>query len=1092
MAEPVVAANGLVERLTTAASEEMEKDRRKKRRNNRRPKHCPSPYPGAACSSMDGVCGPAPEWVENGSVGGLNVYPVKGFNSLPVMHINSNSGIIRPPPAFPPPEVMKISRSCPLPAPSPHTKSLPKKMENKNYFSPYWSHDAVEDAIKKGQAFKATFRVNAHNRLEAYCTIEGLPIDVLINGAAAQNRAIEGDVVALMLDPVASWTRLKGSNLSGNYNSSYDSNKFSESKELVVHKFAIKENSNADYDFITSSNGTSPLDRGCNCHGDNNINLAVHCGPGAGVGHYDQRCNGHNTSSLDGAERSPAFQQDEAVRALERICAMAYSNPSKRPTGKIIGIIKKSARRRAIIGFLGAKQWLCKEVAHEMQIHGQCSDNHRSSVEFMELFPNDFKFPKMVVKVSSLPNFIVERLNKGDATVGKELVAAQIDEWSEGSLSPQAQVLRILGDGGEVESQIAAIFFENSIHPATFSSELLDCIPVDPWSVPSKELHIRKDLRNICTFTIDPSSAVDLDDALSVEVVSNGIYRVGVHIADVAYLVTPGTALDAEAQLRSTSVYILQHKSPMLPSKLSDACSLNPGVDRLALSITWDIDHSGEIIDRWIGRSVIQSCCKLSYEFVQDIIDGSLDVDKLDMTERSIPKLHGGLEWKDVVKSLRDLHEISTKLREIRFKDGALSLENAKLAFLFDEFGNPCGSYFNERKDSNSLVEEFMLLANISVAEVISRAFPDCALLRRHPEPNSRKLKDFEAFCNKHGFELETSSSRLLHLSLLKMKEKLKDDPVLFEILINYASKPMQPAMYFCTGDSKGLEYDWAHYALSLPFYTHFTSPLRRYPDVIVQRTLCAALEAEESYLKERRILVDSNEKSGLSYGCFTCLYFNKDAAESIEGQEVLKTAALKFKVPGTEVLGEIATYCNERKFASKRAEEASEKLCFWALLKKKEFVVSEARVLGLGPRFMSVYIPKFGMERRIYYDDVEGLSVEWLETTCTLVLDLPKINPLLRKDSPGKLRSPMDVAMLIDPSQVFLPEDDNVNQEGQNGVSSLHPGSQDKDRIEPSFFPLTLQHLSSLPVALHAVGGNDGPVDIGVRLYMCSYFGES
>ncbi|KAJ0988407.1 hypothetical protein J5N97_006763 [Dioscorea zingiberensis] len=1085
MAEPMVVSNGFVERLPTLAVEEAEKEKKKKRRNNRRPKQSLAPssdLSGAVCSSMGGVCGPVPDWLENGNGAGLNGCPVKGFNSLPIMYINNNDGLIKPPPGFSPPEVMKISRSCPLPTQSSHIKSSPQNMEKKKCFPPYWSDDAVEDAIKRGQAFKATFRVNAHNRLEAYCTIDGLPIDVLINGVSAQNRAIEGDVVALVLDPVASWTRLKGSNLPGNYNSQYDSIKLSESKEVVVHKCIRKENSNVDSELLTSSSGSFPLDRGI------------------GVGNYDPRCNGHKSSSLDGANGAPTFEQDEAARALERICAMTYSNPSKRPTGKIIAISKKSARRGAIIGFLGVKQWLHKEVC-ETQIHGQYSDNNKSSVvlcnkEYIELLPNDLKFPKMVVKVSSLPNFIVERLNKGDATVGKELVAAQIVEWVEESLSPQAQVLHILGHGGEVEPQIAAILFENSIRPATFSSELLDCIPDASWSLPSKELQTRKDFRNICTFTIDPPSAVNLDDALSVEVVSDGIYRIGVHIADVTYFVSPDTALDAEAQIRSTSVYILQHNSPMLPPKLSNVCSLNPGVDRLTFSITWDIDHSGEIIDRWIGRSVIQSCCKLSHEFVQEIINGSLNVDKLDISGSSSPQLHGEFEWKDVVKSLNSLREISMKLKEIRFKDGALSLENAKLAFLFDEFGNPCGSYFDERKESCSLVEEFMLLANMSVAQVISRAFPDCSLLRRHPEPNLRKLKEFEAFCSKHGFELDTSSSGQIHLSLSKMREKLEDDPVLFEILINYASKPMQPAMYFCTGDLRGLEDGWAHYALSLPFYTHFTCPLRRYPDIIVQRTLCAALEAEELYMKQRSIVIgpnkveDSDKKS--RYGCFTCLYFDKNAAESVEGQEVLKDAALRFKVPGAEVLGEVAKYCNERKFASKRAEEAGEKLYFWALL-KKEFVVSEARVLGLGPRFMSVYIQKLGMERRIYYDDVEGLSVEWLETTCTLVLDLPKIKPLLRKDFPGKCRSLVDVVMLTDPLEDFVVEDDdNPNQEGSGDSPSLPPGSLGKDRIEPTFFPLTLQLLSALPVALHSAGGDDGPVDIGVRLYMCSYFAEA
>lgn len=717
-----------------------------------------------------------------------------------------------------------------------------------------------------------------------------------------------------------------------------DSNVLSEAGEGVGNKCAGKE-------LVDDTN--------CGCHTYHNGLSRYQVNENGDISEVGQSTagNGHGSSDrkcIIALESSNAqtFEHGEAARALERICAMINSYPSKRPTGRVLSIIKMSLRRGTVIGFLTSKKWLPEGEGYGNLVNGQVSKKNKnptslSDEDYIQLTPTDPKFPKMLVAVGSVPDAVRERLKNGDRTVDKELVGAQIDEWNEESLYPQAHVVHILGRGGEIEPQIGAILFENAICAANFSPESLACLPDVPWKVPIKEFETRHDLRNICTFTIDPSSAIDLDDALSVEKISDDIFRVGVHIADVSYFVLPDTAIDTEAQIRSTGVYILQHKLPMLPPKLSEVGSLISGADRLAFSIIWDIDCFGNIRDRWIGRSIIQSCCKLSYDLAQDIIDGSFNEDQVSLLASLGPQLHGRFKWKDVFESLRSLHEISKKLRDIRFKGGALCFETAKLVFLFDECGTPSDSFLNGRKESCSLVEEFMLLANRSVAEVISSSFPDCALLRRHPEPNLRKLKEFEAFCSKHGFELDTSSSGQLHLSLSKIREKLKNDPVLLDILMSYASRPMQSAAYFCTGDLKGRENDWAHYALSFPLYTHFTSPLRRYPDIIVHRTLSAILDAEDNYLKKKQNLLGAYKSeassSEIATRCFTGLYFDKDVAESQEGSQILSAAALKYKVPGTEVLAEVAAYCNERKLASRHAEEAGEKVYLWALLKKKK-----------------------------------------------------------------------------------------------------------------------------------------------------------
>ncbi|KAI3717674.1 hypothetical protein L1987_69440 [Smallanthus sonchifolius] len=869
--------------------------------------------------------------------------------------------------------------------------------EQRKHFAAHWSMEALNVALEKGDVFKSTFRVNAHNRIEAYCKIDGLPVDVLISGFHNQNRAVEGDVVAIKVEPLSSWTKMKGLNVPVVANS-YVNDGF---QDEDVGQELIRPASSSYID-------------------DNN----------------------HSTASSSGERR-------EVVPLVEKLCAMMSSFPSKRPTGRVVGIIEMSPRRKSIVGFLRIKPWVfnrdsCKKDTKKSRLLLLSPKR-----DYIQLISTDPKFPKMMVAVKTLPNCIMQRLEDCDLTLEMELIAAEIVEWSEEYDSPLAHVIHIFGRGGEVQSQLSAILFQNSINSSDFPPEAISCIPPVPWRIPEGEFHRRRDLRNLCTFTIDPATASDLDDALSVERLPNSIYRVGVHIADVSYFVPPHTALDEEAQIRSTSVYLQHYRLPMLPPLLSNKFgSLIPGVERLAFSIIWDINLDGEVLDRWIGCTIMQSCCKLSYEHAQDIIDGTLNVEGL--------QLHGEFTWSDVVASVQNLDKIAKVLKEIRYKDGALSLENPKTDFLFDKDGIPYDIVLTGRKKSNFLVEEFMLLANTTAAQVITRAYPSSALLRRHPEPNLSKLRDLESFCSKHGLRLNASTSGELNQSLERIRHELKDDSVFFHVLMNYATKPMQLATYFCSGDVIDNGKDWGHYALSVPLYTHFTSPLRRYADIIVHRTLAATLEAED--------MLDLNEKK-LVKKCFTGLSFNKEEVESFNAQKALADAAMKYVVPGTEVLADIAAHCNGRKLASRHVKDATDKLYMWLFLRNKEIFLSEARVLGLGPRFMTIYVTKLAMERRIYYDEVEGLTAEWLDVTSTLVLNYYPNNRSHKKGSTSKLKTIEEVAMLTFPEV-----------------------SKNAD-IEPAVFPLVLHILSTISVALHPIGGDDGPIDIGARLYTSSYF---
>ncbi|XP_022748517.1 DIS3-like exonuclease 2 isoform X2 [Durio zibethinus] len=1047
--------------------EDTDKDKKKKRRS-RRPKH------NSACNSVNEARGESSHSLKSedktksltSSMScsspkqqGLEMASNEqtpdrasaiAFSSMPTMHINEQAG-----------------SGC---------NDTSVDVDRKKLFTPYWPIEAVNEALEKGEAFKGLFRVNAHNRLEAYCKIDGVPTDVLINGVLSQNRAVEGDIVVIKVDPLGLWTKMKGSNGSSNNSAQVeDCNSGQDVNGLAGNSDKGKGKVDADCEYADCRSG-SLLEKGF--YDETEVT-------GTEASNY---VNVYHQSSSDFSQMGPFPGQSDGLNSVERLAVMTNQFPLKRPTGRVVALVEKSLRRDAIVGFLHVKQWFSyRELYRKDAKKNSVAFDH----EYVALTPTDPRFPKMIVFVRDLPDCIKKRLEDGDVTIEMELLAAQIEDWSAESPFPRARVSHSFGRGGELEPQMNAILYQNTICCADFPPQVLSCLPNIPWDVPLEEFQTRKDLRDLCIFTIDPSTASDLDDALSVERLSKDSFRVGVHIADVSYFVLANTALDIEAQIRSTSVYMFPRKIQMLPSLLSEQMgSLNPGVDRLAFSMFWELNSMGDVLDRWIGHTVIRSCCKLSYKHAQDIIEGIIDVEKSNTLE-GYPLLHGQFEWTDVIRSVKCLHEISKTLKEKRYNDGALQLESSKVVYLVDEYGVPYDSRLSERIDSNYLVEEFMLLANMTAAEVISRAFPDSALLRRHPEPNLRKLKEFEAFCCKHGLSLDTSSSSKFRQSLEKIREELKDDSVLFDILISYASKSMQLATYFCSGELKDNLYDWGHYGLAIPIYTHFTSPLRRYPDILVHRTLAAVIEAEELYQKQSGLHKSNNGKE-VSRRCFTGIYFDKEAAASPQGKEALSSAALKHGIPSPELLADVAAYCNERKLASRHAEDACEKLYMWILLKKKEILLSDARVLGLGPKFISVYIQKLAIERRIYYDEVEGLTVEWLESTSTVVLNLSGRKRLFKRGGLGNYMALGNVAWVVRPYDLGV-ETGCINDRDATCMTNNEAAFPDLEPIanswiDPGTFPLTLHLLSTIPVAVYAVGGDDGPLEIGVRLYMSSY----
>lgn len=367
------------------------------------------------------------------------------------------------------------------------------------------------------------------------------------------------------------------------------------------------------------------------------------------------------------------------------------------------------------------------------------------------------------------------------------------------------------------------------------------------WSPSAEELLGRRDFRaSRRVFTIDPATARDLDDAVHVHALGDGLYELGVHIADVSHFVPAGGPMDREARRRATTIYLVDRSVPMLPRVLSEGvCSLAPNADRLAFSFTVPVDAEGRVAgEPWFGRSVIRSCVQLDYRTAQQLVDGEAV-----LAARHRPG--GGHTVQQLADDLRLLHGITMARRRRRFdEEGALRMmRKSKFSFeLSPETGAPVSMRLARLQDANRVVEEMMLLANTSVASHLVARGPGNALLRAHPPPRQKDLARFAASARERGFDVATGSSGALHKSLDAYRQSYTETGVnVRQLLEALFSKTMRGASYLCAGKIPDRPREWRHYALATDTYTHFTSPIRRYPDVTVHRQLDWLLRADGS-----------------------------------------------------------------------------------------------------------------------------------------------------------------------------------------------------------------------------------------------------
>ncbi len=411
------------------------------------------------------------------------------------------------------------------------------------------------------------------------------------------------------------------------------------------------------------------------------------------------------------------------------------------------------------------------------------------------------------------------KLNGG--TQGEKAIA-RITEWPEGAKNPTGEIIEVLGMAGDNNTEMNAILVEYGF-PIRFPEKVEKEAEEIPFEIPKTEIKKRRDMRGVTTFTIDPVDAKDFDDALSVEKISDNLWEIGIHIADVSYFLKPGMDMDDEAFERGTSVYLVDRVIPMLPEKLSNnVCSLRPNEDKLCYSAIFKIDADAKVQDEWYGRTVIHSDKRFAYEDAQAVIETK----------------EGPLKEEILL-----LDKLAKILRAERFKKGAITFEKVEIKFKLDSKGNPLGVYTKENKDSNKLIEEFMLLANRSVAEFIGKNSgvykkdlkkstskkPPVFVYRIHDSPVPEKLQKFSMFAGKFGYQINIKNEKEVAHSLNQLMKDVrgkKEQNVLEQLAIRTMSK----AVY--TTENIG------HYGLAFDFYTHFTSPIRRYPDVLVHRLL--------------------------------------------------------------------------------------------------------------------------------------------------------------------------------------------------------------------------------------------------------------
>lgn len=494
----------------------------------------------------------------------------------------------------------------------------------------------------------------------------------------------------------------------------------------------------------------------------------------------------------------------------------------------------------------------------------------RAKMEFTGIIKLSEKFAFFIPDDRKMLHDIFIPLDEINGGKNGDKAIALIVEWPSEAKNPIGKITQVLGKPGENNAEMNAILADYGF-PLSFPDEVEKEANAIPDFISVDEIARRKDFRQVLTFTIDPIDAKDFDDAISYQVLPNGNVEVGVHIADVSHYVKPNSELDKEAFERGTSVYLVDRVIPMLPERLSNGvCSLRPHEDKLCFAAVFELDSEANVVEQWFGRTIIHSDKRFSYEDAQEILENKMG---------------------DYSKELLHLNELAYILRDRKFKQGAISFETTEVKFKLDETGKPLGVYVKERKDAHKLIEDYMLLANRKVAEFIAKKGKGKQKLtfvyRSHDSPKEESLLNFATFALKFGYKINTTSDREIARSLNHLMADVEGKKEQ-NVLTHLAIRSMAKAVYTTKKSS--------HYGLGFDFYTHFTSPIRRYPDVMAHRLL-------EHYLNEgKSVNEEMYEKMSVH-----CSQMEKKAADAERASVKYKQAEFLENNVGQEYMGIIS-----------------------------------------------------------------------------------------------------------------------------------------------------------------------------------------
>uniref|UniRef100_A0A7I4Y1S2 Ribonuclease II R domain containing protein n=1 Tax=Haemonchus contortus TaxID=6289 RepID=A0A7I4Y1S2_HAECO len=867
--------------------------------------------------------------------------------------VSLSSSSYRPPSTYP---TSRSNTSMSLYQSSSQTVGVASNQKTrKPYFMPYMSLEAVTRGLANGDLVKGSLCVNQRNYEESYVdNPDGDDqLDLLILGVHDRNRALHGDVVIVRIKERMNWVireNLYQAWRAGHLNVSREDN----GQPITIPPVAAPKSD----DLVEVSIGglADPHIRKAS------LNLKI---PANKERKYSRQAMVIIGAQLEIARREslssqlaatlpivhPSLPPPDVQKTIDSLSIGRMgdfgASTSAQLARKLPGVAKRtqivSSGKRAAYRTLSEmpdEDWgvpdVClqktAEVMYIMEMKncraamGQLkvmTDGNRNWALFS---PTDSRMPRMMIPADQLPSGFFER----PQDFAKFMFVARMVEWQATAQFARGKLERTLGVAGDVEAETEGLLFSNNVDTREFSMSVMHCLPIfetKQWTIDEKEFKYRRDLRDSIIFTISARDSHELDDALSIEEISdcdgNGTpgFEIGVHIADVSHFVFENTELDAWAANRACTVNLVHKSIPMLPRVLTeDMCSLIPGKDRLALSVMWKMDKTGTIVDEWFGRTIIRSRVHLGYEHVQNFIENP---EKL-FEDEEYPKVGDGASLTEIRRKVMQLHMLARRLRSTRVKNGALRIEQPKLVFsLNPETKLPYAVKAEEPQDSHKLVKEFMLLANIAVATKIEAHFPKTAFLRRHSPPKQKVLREVLEVCEKIGFPLDAASSARLASSLSKFQGGNSLLQSINQVLSMLLAKPMQMGYYLCAGSAKKKD-EYHHYALNVPLYTHFTSPMRRYADIIVHRQLAAAL----------------------GY----CPPTEKTVAD----------------------LERLAQHCNDKKLAAKAVSDSSDDTFFGLIVKQNGPIEARGVVISVMDASFDVLVLKYGVVKRVYVNRLD------------------------------------------------------------------------------------------------------------------------